>query len=176
MILLAGVGYSHLSDLSFGPLLVERLQEMPWPQEVHIEDFSYGPIGVLMRLEDEPAQYERAIIAGAAERDRPPGTLNIYRWEGGPDDPEQVQARIAEAVTGVIGLENLLVIMDHFGVLPPHTTVIELEPFEHEWGMDLSLQGQRRLDEAVAWIQSEINRISEPSLLNGFHAQLSNQS
>jgi len=163
VILLAGVGYSHLSDLSFGPLLVERLQAMSWPENVYIEDFSYGPIGVLMRLEDAPVRYDRAIFAGAVERDRSPGTLNIYTWEGGPDDPEQVQARIAEAVTGVIGLENLLVIMDHFRVLPPHTTVIELEPVEREWGMDMSTMGRRRLEEAVAWIRADVSALAQVS-------------
>jgi hydrogenase maturation protease len=163
VILLAGVGYSHLSDLSFGPLLVERLQELSWPDDVHIEDFSYGPIGVLMRLEDEPVRYDRAIFAGAVERDRPPGTLNVYSWEGGPADPEQVQARIAEAVTGVIGLENLLVIMDHFGALPASTTVIELEPVEHEWGMDMSPLGSQRLQEALNWIKSDVASLTGAS-------------
>lgn len=163
MILVAGVGYSHLSDLSFGPLLIERLEEMSWPESVHIEDFSYGPIGVLMRLEDDPVQYSRAIFAGAVERDRAPGTLNIYTWEGGPDDPEQVQARIAEAVTGVIGLENLLVIMDHFQVLPARTTVIELEPVEQEWGMDMTPLGRQRLEEAVAWIRADVSSFTELS-------------
>lgn len=172
MILLAGVGYSHLSDLSFGPLLVERLEGMSWPEGVRIEDFSYGPIGVLMRLEDEPVRFERAIFAGATERDRPPGTLHMYRWDGGPGEPEQVQARIAESVTGVIGLENLLVIMDHFRVLPTSTSVIELEPAEREWGMDMSTLGRQRLEEAVLWIQTEV-RASSALSSNGSHAETS---
>ncbi len=163
MMLLAGVGYSHLSDLSFGPLLVERLQELSWPEEVRIEDFSFGPIGVLMRLEDEPVRYTRAIFAGAMERDRAPGTLHIYTWEGGPADPEQVQARIAEAVTGVISLENLLIIMDHFKALPASTTVIELEPVEQGWGMDMTALGRQKLEEAVAWIQADVQSRSRVS-------------
>ncbi len=161
--LLAGVGYSHLSDLSFGPLLVERLQELSWPEDVRIEDFSYGPIGVLMRLEDEPVRYTRAIFAGAMERDRAPGTLNIYTWEGGIADPEQVQARIAEAVTGVISLENLLIIMDHFNALPASTTVIELEPVEQGWGMDMTALGRQKLEEAVVWIQTDVQNRSRVS-------------
>jgi len=161
--LLAGVGYSHLSDLSFGPLLVERLQELSWPEEVRIEDFSFGPIGVLMRLEDEPVRYTHAIFAGAMERDRTPGTLNIYTWEGGPADPEHVQARIAEAVTGVISLENLLIIMDHFKALPASTTVIELEPVEQGWGMDMTALGRQKLEEAVAWIQADVQSRSSVS-------------
>lgn len=168
MILLAGVGYSHLSDLSFGPFVVERLRQMSWPEDVQIEDFSFGPIGVLMRLEDEPAKFERAFFIGAVERDRAPGTLQVYRWEGVPDDPEQVQARIAEAVTGVIGLENLLVITDHFGVLPSDTTVIELEPVEREWGLEMSRLAQRRLEEAVARIRAEVHESAAPSS-NGLH-------
>ncbi len=163
MMLLAGVGYSHLSDLSFGPLLVERLQELSWPEDVRIEDFSYGPIGVLMRLEDEPVRYTRAIFAGAMERDRAPGTLNIYTWEGGIADPEQVQARIAEAVTGVISLENLLIIMDHFNALPASTTVIELEPVEQGWGMDMTALGRQKLEEAVVWIQTDVQNRSRVS-------------
>jgi hydrogenase maturation protease len=163
VILVAGVGYSHLSDLSFGPLLVERLQELSWPDGVRIEDFSYGPIGVLMRLEDEPFRYSRAVFAGAMERDRVPGTLNIYSWEGGPADPEQVQARIAEAVTGVISLENLLIIMDHFGALPASTSVIELEPVEREWGMDMSPLGRQRIEEALDWIQADVSSLTEVS-------------
>ncbi|MGI8824848.1 MAG: hydrogenase maturation protease [Chloroflexota bacterium] len=172
MILLAGVGYSHLSDLSFGPLLVRCLEEMTWPDRVRIEDFSYGPIGVLMRLEDEPVKFERCILAGAVERDRKPGTLNIYTWEGGTADPEQVQARIAEAVTGVIGLENLLTILDHFGVLPLLTTVIELEPVEREWGMDMSPLGHQRLEEALKWIRNAIHEGST-SFSNGSRVRAS---
>jgi Ni,Fe-hydrogenase maturation factor len=60
MILIAGVGYSHLSDLSFGPLLIEDLQRREWPENVQIEDLSYGPIAVLQWLQDEPV--DRALI------------------------------------------------------------------------------------------------------------------
>lgn len=157
MILIAGAGYSDLSDLSFGPLLVARLEEESWPDDVRIEDFSYGPIGVLMRLEDDDVHYDRAIFAGAMVRDRPAGTLNIYRWEGGARDPEDVQARVAEAVTGVISLENLLIIMDHFQALPPNTTVIELEPVELEWGVNMSPLGAQRREEALAWIRDTVH-------------------
>lgn len=156
MILLAGVGYSHLSDLSFGPLLAERMEALAQPGAIQVEDLSYGPIGVLMWLEEVPARFTRAIFAGAVERGRPPGTLQMYRWEPGTHDAETVQARIAEAVTGVIALDNLLIILDHFGVLPSRTSVIELEPVDKEFGTEMSAAGRRRLEEAMRWVEGEI--------------------
>ncbi len=157
MILVAGVGYQHLSDLSFGSVLVERMQEMEWPEEVQIEDFGWGPISILHWFEESPGKkFDRAIFAGAIERGREPGKLYTYAWLADRPDPEVVQERISEALTGVISLENLLIIAHHFEALPPDTTVIELEPVEQEWGSELSEIGQQRLTETIKWIRNEI--------------------
>ncbi len=157
MILVAGVGYQHLSDLSFGSVLVERMQMLEWPEEVQIEDFGWGPISILHWFEESPGRkFERAIFAGAIERGREPGKLYTYAWLADKPDPELVQERISEALTGVIGLENLLIIAHHFDALPADTTVIELEPVEQEWGSDMSEIGRQRLTETIAWIQAEV--------------------
>ena len=157
MILVAGVGYWDLSDLSFGPKLVERLRSMEWPAEVRIEDFSYGPISILEWFEERPGKkFDRAIFAGAMERGREPGTLMAYDWAPGPLDPEDVQARVSEAVTGVISLENLLIIAQHFDLLSARTSVIELEPVVLEWGEELSPVGEERREQAVRWIRHEV--------------------
>jgi hypothetical protein len=66
-------------------------------------------------------------------------------------------------VTGVISLENLLIIMDHFKALPASTTVIELEPVEQGWGMDMTALGRQKLEEAVAWIQADVQSRSRVS-------------
>ncbi len=159
MILVAGVGYSYLRDLSFGPRLVEVLRTMPWPPDVVIEDFSYGPIAILHWFEEAPGRaFDAAILFGAVERGREPGTLSVYRWSGAQRAPDEVQARVAEAVTGVVGLENLLVIADHFGALPPSTWVVELEPVETMWGTDLSTVGHERLREAVDLVAGLVDR------------------
>ncbi len=158
MILVAGVGYQHLSDLSFGSVIVERMQAMEWPEEVQIEDFGWGPISILHWFEESPGRkFGRAIFAGAVERGREPGQLYTYAWLADKPDPEVVQERISEALTGVISLENLLIIAQHFGALPPDTTVIELEPVEQEWGSDLSETGRERMEEAIAWIRKEVH-------------------
>ena len=157
MILVAGVGYQHLSDLSFGPKLVEQLQGMDWPEEVRIEDFGYGPIAILEWFEESPGKkFERAILVGAVERGRTPGTLVTYAWLETSPDPDLVQERVSEALTGVISLENLLIVAQHFGALPAETSVVELEPVEKEWGTELSPLGEERLEEAVGWIRREV--------------------
>lgn len=163
-ILVAGVGYQHLSDLSFGSIMVERMRDMEWPEEVRIEDFGWGPISILHWFEESPGRkFERAIFCGAVERGREPGRLYIYPWLAGKPDPEVVQERIAEALTGVISLENLLIIAHHFEALPPDTTVVELEPVEQEWGSELSEIGRERLEEAIAWIRAEVRSKIRPT-------------
>ncbi len=164
MILIAGVGYQFLGDLSFGPKLVERLQDMTWPEEVRVEDFGYGPLAILDWFEESPGKrFERAILAGAVERGREPGTLTTYSWIAGAPDPELVQERILEAGAGVISLENLLIVAQHFGALPADTSVVELEPVEKEWNTELSPLGEERLEQAVEWIQREVHSGARPS-------------
>jgi len=155
-ILLAGVGYPDLSDLSFGPVLAGRLRDEPLPAGVRIENLSYGPIAVVHWLQDHQGKFEKAIFFGAMERGREPGVLATYDWPADPPAPEVVQDRVSEAVTGVISLENVLIIARHFGVLPAETRVVELEPVELEWGLKLSPVAEGRLEEAVAWIHDEV--------------------
>lgn len=156
MILLAGVGYSHLSDLSFGPHLVERLREMAWPDDVQIEDLSYGPITVVQWFQDDPGRFDRAIFAGAIQRGRPPAMLTTYEWGGAPWSPDDVHERVTEAVTGVVNVENTLVVAGHFGLLPARTSVIEFEPIDVEWGLELGPFGKQRLNEAIDWIRNDV--------------------
>lgn len=137
MILIAGVGYPHLRDMSLGPVLIERLQHNDWPQGVEIADLSYGAIGVLQDL-DNRAPYERIIFVAGVKCDRPAGTLHCYRWEHQLPDVDAIQARVAEAMMGVISLEHLLVIATYFGKLPRDVVVIEVEAADDTWGEGLT--------------------------------------
>jgi hydrogenase maturation protease len=162
MILIAGVGYSHLSDLSFGPLLVEELQRHEWPDHVQIEDLSYGPIAVVQWFQDEPGRFDQAIFIGAVQRDGGiPRELRVYRWQHGNHTIEDVQRRVAEGVTGIVSLENLLMITDYFKVLPHDTSVIEVEPVEVEFGLEVSPLGQQRLVEVREVIERVIMGTTE---------------
>ncbi len=57
--------------------------------------------------------------------------------------------RIEEAVTGVMSLDNLLIICRHFEVLPEEVTIVEIEPQKDDWGMEFSPVVAAKVGEAL---------------------------
>jgi hydrogenase maturation protease len=140
-VIVGGVGYRNLRDHSVGVEIADRLEAQTWPDDVVVEDISYNPIAVVQRLEDElpERRFVRAVVVGAVERDgRRPGTVTAYRWDGRLPSDEKIQRAVTEAVTGVIALDNTLVVARHFGGLPDEIVVVEVEPAVHEFGDALS--------------------------------------
>lgn len=140
-VLVGGVGYRNLRDHSFGVVLVDGLDTSGWPPGVSVEDISYNPIAVVQRLRDDlPDQrFDLAVMAGALQRPgRAPGTLSVYRWDNGMPAPLGIHEAITEAVTGIISLDNTLVVARHFDALPATVVVIEVEPDAHEFGSELT--------------------------------------
>ena len=140
-ILIGGVGYRNLRDHSFGVVLVDGLEPGGLPAGVSVEDISYNPIAVVQRLQDDRAdnRFELAVIAGALQRPgRAPGTLSVYRWDNRMPPPLGIHEAITEAVTGIISLDNTLIVARHFDALPATVVVLELEPDAHEFGSELT--------------------------------------
>lgn len=136
-VIVAGVGYRNLRDHSIGVEVADRLETEAWPDGVVVEDLSYNPIAVVQRLEDEPPEqrFERAVVVAAVERiGRAPGRVAIYRWDGVLPADDEIHRAVTEAVTGVIALDNTLIVTRHFGVLPDEVVVVEVEPGVHEFG------------------------------------------
>jgi len=136
-VLVAGVGYRDLRDYSVGGAVADRLAGYPWTHDVAVEDLSYNPIAVVQRLQDEPPDrpFDRAVFVGSVGRPpRPAGTVTAYRWDGVLPPAEEIQRAVTEAVTGVIALDNTLVVARHFDALPDEVVVIEVEPADHEFG------------------------------------------
>jgi hydrogenase maturation protease len=136
-ILIAGVGYHDLRDLSLGPVLIERLAGDAWPAGVEVKDLSYGPVDVMHHL-DECGPYERMIFVAGVRRYRQPGGVYSYRWRHALPPLDEIQACVAEAVTGIISLDNLLIIATYFGKLPRDVIVIEVEAVDDGWGEGLT--------------------------------------
>jgi hydrogenase maturation protease len=147
-VIVAGVGYRNLRDHSIGVEVADRLEKFSWPGDVVVEDLSYNPIAVVQRLEDEPPEqrFRRAVVVGAVERGRAPGTVTPYRWDGVLPVDDEIQRAVTEAVTGVIALDNTLVVTRHFGALPDEVLVVEVEPAVHEFGDTFSEIVGRQLD------------------------------
>jgi hydrogenase maturation protease len=140
--LLGGIGYRNLRDHSIGVVAVDHLQCRDWPADLAVEDLSYNPIAVVQRLEDEPPdrRFTRLVVVAAVPRglNRTAGAVTAYRWDGVLPPPEAIQAAVCEAVTGVIALDNTLVVSRHFGALPEEVVVVEVEPGVHDYGASFS--------------------------------------
>ncbi len=136
--IIGGVGYINLSDSSVGPIAVEALKNEPWPEHVKVDDLSYGPISVVHNFVEASPRYERMILITAADFGAKPPALRWHRWPAILPNPEEVQARVVEAATGVIDWKNLLVILQQFEVLPGEVYVLAVQPVKTDFGMNLS--------------------------------------
>jgi hypothetical protein len=109
---------------------------------------SFGAIAVLQWFQDFPGKYDRVVFVSAAERiGRKPGTLEVNQWEFAPLDEVAVQESVAESVTGIISLDNLMMILQYFKALPPEVVVLDLEPVDSNIGFECSPEITARFDE-----------------------------
>lgn len=144
-VLVGGVGYRFLRDGSLGPYLADTLAPRAG-NGIEVEDLGYHPVGFVQNLQDRPP-YDRIVLVGAVARGRTPGTVQAYRWEHILPADKEIQERVGEAVTGVISLENLLIVSEAFGALPDDVRVVEAEPADEGWGEGFSSEIQARLGE-----------------------------
>src|SRR5687768_2276820 len=135
-VLIGGVGYRNLRDYSAGVNVTDALASRQWATGVVVEDLSYNPIAVVQRLDDERGAFQRIILVGAVDRgaDRPFRMITAYRWDGVLPARDEIQGAVADAVTGIISLDNLLIVAHHFGALPPVVVVVEVKPFVEAFG------------------------------------------
>ena len=127
-VLIGIVGYyPFIRGYPLGPGLMERLQAGPWPDGISIREMNWGPIAIVQDFQASADKFDRVILVGAVDRGLAPGTVSVRRWAGGAMDPLAVQRRVFEAVTGVISLDNLLIIGAHFGVWPAEVFTVEVQ-------------------------------------------------
>ena len=153
-VLVGGVGYTNLRDLSVGPQLVRCLAAESWPEGVEVRDLGYGAVHVahdLLAAQAAPERrpYDRAVLFGAVHRGRPPGTVTAFRWDGRLPAAEDVQMHVSEAVTGVVSLEGVLVVCAQLGALPRDVRLVEIEPADMGWGEGCSPTVRAVLPEAI---------------------------
>lgn len=141
-VIVGGVGYRHLRDHSLGIVMSDELEPWARPPRLVVEDLSYNPVAVAQWLADEArtAPVARAIFIAAVAREdgRPAGTISMYRWDRALPSDDEIQRAVTDAVTGVIHLDNTLVVTGWMRALPPEVIVVEVEPLEHAFGDDMS--------------------------------------
>ncbi len=144
-VLVGGVGYRYLRDGAVGPYMADRL-EAGASNGIEVEDLGYHPVGFTQNLQDRPP-YDRIVLVGAIARGREPGTVTAYRWDRVLPSPKEIQERVTEAVTGVISLDNLLIVTEAFGAFPEDVRVVEIEPADEGWGDGFSPEIEAKLGE-----------------------------
>ncbi len=133
-VLVGTVGYHNLRDFSIGPQLLPQLQAMDWPAGVEVDELNWGPIAIVFNFQDMEIPYDRVVILAAIPDGREAGTITLRRWAGGLPSAEKIQDRVAEAVTGVTSLDNLLIIGEHFAIWPDEVIIVDVEPGPEEAG------------------------------------------
>ncbi len=152
-IFIGGIGYTYLRDLSVGPTLIADLKQLSWPTGIEIDDLSPGgPIATVHRFRDVP-QYDRVLLLGSVVRGRESGRVYCYRWDGQLPDTDEIQMRVAEGITGVISLDNTLIVGGFFGIWPQEVVIIEVEPRDEEWGTEFSPPVQSALTHLPALVR-----------------------
>lgn len=152
-VLIAGVGYPFLRDLSIGPVLAADLRQLDWPSGIEVDDWSFNPIAIVQRMEARSEAYDRIVIVSGVERGREPGQVHRYRWQGDLPDADEIQERIGEAVMGIISLDNLLIVCQYFKVLPAEVVVIEVEPEDTGWGAGFTPCIEAAMSEVVSTVR-----------------------
>lgn len=135
--LLGVVGYCpFVRSYPLGPELLERVQAPPWPADtVLLRELNWGPIAIVQDFQAKPPlDLSRAVLVAATDRGQAPNTVSCRRWVGGRLDPLAVQQRVFEAVTGIVSLDNLLVIGEHFGIWPDEVLTVEVQLVESNVG------------------------------------------
>jgi hydrogenase maturation protease len=155
-VLVGGVGYRWHGDGSFGLVVADRLAALDRPAHVEVADLGYGALWVVQDLAAADPPYARLILLGATVRGRAPGQLYRERWRPGGPDTDEIQARIREAGAGVLDVDHLLVIAQHFQALPADVLVLELEPLDLSGGAGLSAEAQARVPEAIDLVQRAV--------------------
>jgi hypothetical protein len=127
-VILGLVGYNHfVRGYPLGPELRARLDVQPWQHRVDIKEMNWGPVAIVQEFQASSISYDRVVLIAAVQRGGDFGAIRCRRWVGGELKVMDVQGRMFEAVTGIISVDNLLVIGEHFKIWPRELIVIEVE-------------------------------------------------
>ena len=149
------VGYHILRNHSIGPILLPQLKQQDWPEGVIVDELNWGPIAVVQQFEATEVPYDRVILLTAIERsDRAIGDISVFQWQGFLPDEKQIQACVGDAATGVISVENLLVIGQYFKIWPDEVFLVDVEPGPEQAGEHLTEEVAIKVPEVIQTIQS----------------------
>jgi len=154
IVLVGGVSELFQSDLDLGRLAIEQLQREDLGPDVGVEELHYGAVAVAQRLQE--LRPDTLVLISAVRRDRAPGTVERRRVDPPQLTTEQLQAAVGDAVTGYVHLDLIVEVATGFGVLPPRTVAVEVEPEKTGSGEGLSPSAQVGLATALELVRAEV--------------------
>lgn len=155
-VLVGGVSQLYQGDLDFGRVAIHRLAREDLGHDVAVEDFHYGAVAVMQRLEE--VHPYALILVGATLRGRHPGTIERRRIRPRQRRRSEVQRAVEDAVTGYVTMDLAIDVVCGLGTLPARTVTVELEPVHTEPSETLSPVAEGLLDEALALVRAEVRR------------------
>ena len=136
------------------PMLYQHLQKLSLPDFVKVDELNWGPVAVVQMFEAENPAFERVVILCAIEREeRDIGDITVYQWKGGLPDTEQIQACVGDAATGVISVENLLVIGEYFKVWKDEVYLVDVEPGPEVAGEQLTPKMEAQIPNILSLVR-----------------------
>jgi hydrogenase maturation protease len=154
--LIGAVGYRFLRDHSAAFAVLDRLEQSDLGPDVTVEDVSYNPIALVQWLQGEAKDaFDQVVFVAAAGREgRAAGEVDVYRWDRALPSDELIQQAVTDAVTGIISLDNTIVVAGHFNALPARVAIVDIEPREHEFGTALSPEVAVAVETAIAVVRA----------------------
>lgn len=127
--------YQFVRGYPIGPELKERLETLASSDgRITIKEMNWGPIAIVQDFQSSATTYDRIVLVTAVDRGLDAGAVTCRHWMGGELAPLAVQDRVFEAVTGIISLDNLLVIGEHFGIWPAEVITVEAQLADSTFG------------------------------------------
>jgi hypothetical protein len=165
-ILIGTVGYHNLCNHSIGSALLPQLLQMKWAEGVDLDELNWGPIAIVQKFQALPTPYDRVILLSAIERTgRNIGDITLYKWEGKLPDEELIQRCIGDAVTGVISVENLLIIGEYFKIWKGETFFVDVEPGPEQAGENFTEEMQQAIPDLILTLQ-HLSTADKSKILN----------
>ena len=131
------VGYSAILDsYPLGPPLMSGLETaLADATHVTVENFTWSPVHIVQRFEnDEMPKPDRMVLIGLSATTTNPGNVTACQWHGGKATELAVQERVYEAVTGIVDLENTLMIGEYFKAWPTECFTVEADMQPNTFG------------------------------------------
>ena len=136
------------------PMLHGHLKQISWASNITVDELNWGPVAVVQMFEAEEPPFERVIILCAIQRKgRAIGDIDVFQWKGKLPDQEQIQACVGDAATGVISVENLLVIGEYFKIWKDEVFLVDVEPGPEVAGEELTSDMEDSIPEIISLIK-----------------------